>query len=159
MQRLSYLHKYDIPANLLLENSDWVNDFIQTQLELLGPFFQPYLAPAGTLILKENETTDFFCLICEGTVDIVKENSSGRLKTLKTLGANKIIGEMAFFDSYPSSASVIAKEPSTLLIMDNKSYRTLCTVSPYVALKLTIKFLVTISNRLRETNGRLIDFL
>lgn len=159
MKRLSLLHKYDIPANQLLENSDWVSDFIQNQLNQLAAYFQPYLAPTGTIILKENEPTDFFCLICTGSVDVIKENASGRLKHLKTLGENKIIGEMAFFDRYPSSVSVIAREPSTLLIMNEESFQKLATQTPYIAMKITIKLIKTISNRLRETNGKLIDLL
>ncbi|VVC77075.1 hypothetical protein AQUSIP_24020 [Aquicella siphonis] len=159
MQRLGLLHKCDIPVEDLLENTDWVNDFIQNQIEQLAGYFQPYLAPAGTLIMKEHESTDYFCLICEGSVDVVKENASGRLKQLKTLGANKIIGEMAFFDRCPSSASVIAREPSTLLVMDEQSFEKLSSLFPYIAMKITIKLIKTISSRLRETDGRLMDLL
>lgn len=159
MERLGYLDKHNLPVIKLLEDSDWSNDFIQIQLEILAPYFQSLLAPAGTIIIQEDELTNYFCIICEGSVDIVKKNKSGNLKTLKTLGQNKIIGEMAFFDRFPSAASVIAKEPTLLLIMNESSFNLLCDHFPHIALKIVMRFMKTISLKLRETNGKLIDLL
>lgn len=159
MHRLTYLNKSDIPIHELIQNSTWFDDINPSHLENLIPFFEPYSAPTGTIILKEGEPTNYFCLICSGLVDIVKESSSGRLKKLKTLGPDKILGEMAFFDLGPSSTSVIAKTSTILLVMDKASFDSLCATSPYIALHITIKLIRTISVRMRETSGKLIDLI
>jgi|SRR5579885_163331 CRP/FNR family transcriptional regulator len=159
MQRLNYLNRSDLPIHELIQNSTWFDDVNPHYLEKLIPFFQPYSAPTGTIILKEGEPTNYFCLICTGIVDVVKESSSGKLKKLKTLGPDKIVGEMAFFDRGPSSTSVIAKTPAVLLVMDYDSFESLSANSPYIALNITIKLIRTISFRLRETSGKLIDLI
>jgi CRP/FNR family cyclic AMP-dependent transcriptional regulator len=159
MQRLIYLDRIIIPPRQLLELSNWVEDLTQIQMEKLAPYFQAYSAEAGTMILKEGEPSGFFGLICEGAVDVVKESSSGRFKKLKTLQKGKAFGEMAFFDHNPSSTSIIVKERTILLIMEDRSFEALCADSPYIALKVTVNLIRTVSSRLRETSGKLIDLI
>jgi len=159
MQRLIYLDRIATPPRHLLELSNWVEDLTPLQIERLAPYFQAYSAQPGTMILKEGDPSGFFCLICEGVVDVVKENSSGKFKKLKTLEQGKAFGEMAFFDHNPSSTSIIVKQAATLLIMEECDFDSLCTDSPFLALKVTINLIRTISSRLRETSGKLIDLI
>ncbi len=159
MERLNLLDKTKISTLTLLDELNWITDLTPLQVEELSLFFQPYSAEAGTIVLMEGERTHFFCLICEGSVDVVKENSSGKLKKLKTFGSGKIIGEMSFFDGGPSSATIIVKKDVTLLVMDNHDFENLCLQSPRIALKVLIHLMRALSYRLRETSGKLIDYL
>lgn len=160
MERIDLLDRSNsLSALELLEKSNWLTDLMPLQMEELAAFFQPYSAAPGTIILMEGEAIHFFCLICEGEVDVVKENSLGKLKKLKTFGRGKIIGEMAFFDHGPSSATIIVKQQAILLIMDVDSFKTLCIQSPYIAISIMTNLIRTISGRLRETSGKLIDLL
>ena len=143
----------------LLDASEWTDDLMQNQIEILAVFFKPYLAPTDTIILKEGQQTGFFCLLCEGLVDVVKESSTGKVKKLQTFGPGKTFGEMAFFDHGPSSASVIVKEKATILIMTQHDFESLSMEAPYLALIVAIKLFRDMSFRLRETSGKLIDFL
>lgn len=43
--------------------------------------------------------------------------------------------------------------------MDNHAFDTLSDQSPYIELKVTIKLIRTVSSRLRETNGKLVDLM
>ncbi len=159
MQRLIYLDRITTSPKQLLELSDWVDDLTTLQTESLAPYFQAYAAQPGTVILKENKPAGFFCFICEGAVDVIKENSAGKFKKLKTLEKGKAFGEMAFFDHIPSSASIVVKQQATLLIMEERDFESLCIDFPYLALKITINLIRTLSSRLREASGKLIDLI
>jgi CRP-like cAMP-binding protein len=159
MQRLIYLDRIAVPSRQLLELSTWVEDLSQAQIERLAPYFQAYSAEPGTMILKEGEPSGFFALICEGAVDVVKESTSGQFKKLKTLEKGKAFGEMAFFDHHPSSTSIIVREKAILLVMEEYQFDTLCADSPFIALKITVNLIRTVSSRLRETSGKLIDLI
>jgi CRP/FNR family transcriptional regulator, cyclic AMP receptor protein len=160
MERIDLLDRSNKLSTLqLLENSNWTNDLTHLQQEELATFFQPYSAAPGTIIFMEGEPIYFFCLLCEGDVDVIKENSSGQLKKLKSFGPGKVIGEMAFFDNGPSSATIVVKSKSVLLIMNHQSFDELCSHLPFVAIKMMNQFILTLSSRLRETSGKLIDLI
>lgn len=159
MERLTLLTKAKKDALTLLEISNWVDELSPLQIEQLAHYFQAYTAEPGTIILREGEKANFYCVICEGSVDIVKESTSGKLKKLKSLGPGKAFGEMAFFDKSTSSANVIIKERASILIMQENDFDVLCKQSPHLALTLTIKLIRILAQRLREASGKLIDMM
>lgn len=63
----------------------------------------------GETIFEEGYPADGVYLICSGKVQINKSRA-GKDIILATLGEGKIFGEMAFIDSRPRSATVIAVE-------------------------------------------------
>ena len=144
----------------LLENILWMNDLTKEQMNVLSPYFKDFLAPASTIILQRKGTShDFFCIACDGIVDVVKSNFSEEPKKILSLGAGKVFGEISFFDGGACSASIIAKSNVTLLVMDKVHFEKLCVDHPRISLKLTINLLKGITQRLRQTTGRLIDLL
>ncbi|MDR3476434.1 MAG: cyclic nucleotide-binding domain-containing protein [Gammaproteobacteria bacterium] len=143
----------------LLDTFDLVDGLATNHIEKLVIFLKAYSVSSGLTIIHEGEKGHFFCLVCKGQVDIVKADVKGALKTVNSLGAGKIIGEIAFFDNVTSSASVMAKQDVTLLIMDRTSFSAFCADSPYAALQITLKLLKYVSQRLRQTTGKLVDFL
>lgn len=159
LEQLELLDRTKVSLEQLLNYCGWVDDLPAKQITDLAVYFQAYSAPAGTAVLREGEKTNFFAVICEGSVDVIKESSAGRLKHLKTLNLGKAIGEMAFFDHSPSSTTVVIREKALLLVMDEINFLSLCNRSPYIALNITIKLIKTLSQRLRETSGKLIDHL
>lgn len=159
MNNPQLIHQPDIKTRELLESSNWTNSFTPKQIEVLARHFNAYSAPTSTIIFKEGQTNDFFALVCEGMTDITKETFSGNAKILQTMGAGKAIGEMSFFDYSPCSANVTAKIETTLLVMDREHFESLTNESPRLALEIALKVIQTISQRLRQTSGRLIDLI
>lgn len=165
MERFNFLEQMDlldrnkVSLQDMLDECGWTDDLSSFKRNELASYFQAYSAPVGTMILQEGERTSFFVILCEGTVDVVKESSAGRLKRLKTFSAGKVLGEMAFFDHCVSSTTVVVTQKATLLLMDEHSFKTMCSHSPGLALTVTIKLIRTLSNRLREASGKLIDHL
>lgn len=159
MKRPGLLHLADVSPAKLLKVSNWADELVTSQVERLAAFFTPYHAPARTTIISEGEPGDFFCLICDGIVEVVKEYSEGKSKVINSLGHGKSFGEMAFFDGGAASASIIVKEQATLLIMEMKNFDALCEDSSYLALMMTLKLSRIISLRLREASGKLVDLM
>jgi CRP/FNR family transcriptional regulator, cyclic AMP receptor protein len=143
----------------LLETFEWAHDLSAIQLDKLAGYLKFYSAPKSMTILKEGESNDFFCFLCEGQVDIIKANMAEQNKNLKTLSAGKVFGEMSFFDRGTCSASVIVKEDIKMLVMDKKSFDTLSFESPNIALQIAMNLIRDISQRLRQTTGQLVDSL
>lgn len=142
-----------------LEEFEWSDDLNPVQIGTVADCVHSVTVPAGITILQEGETHAFFCLLCEGHVEVIKENHSGSRKQILTLGPGKSFGEMSFFDGEACSASVIAKEEVILFLIDKDKFKILCDDSPAVALQIALNTLSSVSRRLRQTTGRLVDFL
>jgi CRP-like cAMP-binding protein/membrane protease YdiL (CAAX protease family) len=78
--------------------------------------------PKGTVIVREGESDTHIYLLAQGKVEILKrEESSGAEQQITALGAGEIIGEMAFLDSSPRSATVRTLEDSVFLVLPDLS--------------------------------------
>jgi len=148
VQKINLLESFDIAANLS-----------PVQIDKLAIYFQPCRVQSTIKILNEGEKNNYFCLICDGKVDIIKNDTAENTKTVNTLGPGKLIGEISFFDQGTCSASVVAKEDVTLLVMDKKAFHRLCEEATFIALQIVLRIVHSISQRLRQTTGKLVDFL
>lgn len=165
MDRLAFLEDQKLllpvhtPAATLLEISNWVEELDPSLVDELAFYFTPYAAASGTMIIQEGDKAAFFCLICEGSVEVIKETSQGDLKLLQSFGVGKAFGEVAFFDRGTCSANIIVKEATTLLVMTEEHFDLLCKEKPYAALMLTLKLMRMLTQRLRQTSNKLTDLL
>jgi CRP-like cAMP-binding protein len=151
---LNHLQKIE-----LLETFDLVDNLASNQIGTLATFLRAYLVTTNDPILTEGEKNNFFCLICDGEVDIIKSDLANNTKKLSSLGPGKIIGEISFFDQGPCSAGVVAKNEVTLLVIDRTEFNSLCEQATHIALEITLKIMRSLGQRLRQTTGKLIDLL
>lgn len=147
------------PAIELVAMSDWFEDLSSIEAKKLAAYFNSHIAKPGDCILNEGSGNNFFCIICDGSVDVIKENDLAHKKLLLTLGPGKIFGELSFFDKGPCSASIVVKDEVSLLVMDDKNFKTLCQQSTTLALYLTLKILRITSQRVRQTSSKMVDQL
>jgi CRP/FNR family transcriptional regulator, cyclic AMP receptor protein len=110
--------------------------------------------PAGAVIFDEGDPGSRLYVIQSGRVRIVKRNGR-RHVTLAQLGAGEFFGEMALLDRQPRSAAAVVDEPARVLELDEAAFERLVTERGEVALRI----LRRISNRLREANRQIRDFL
>jgi CRP/FNR family cyclic AMP-dependent transcriptional regulator len=143
----------------LLQEISWLENYSEAHLRLLANWFRAYEADAEMLIIREGDSQQFLCIICDGSAKVVKENNSGDQKELAIITKSKCFGEVSLFDNQPRSASVYAKEDCILLIMNKANYDELCSKQPVLGLKLTWFFTTMICQRLRQTSGLLTDKL
>lgn len=143
----------------LLDETRWSNDFIYEDMEVLANQMELCQVEKGTIIFEQGERELFMCLIKEGEVDILKEDSKQKNKVLATIGKDKTLGEMALIDNQPRSATAVAKTKVVMFILTKEKFQSMGDVYPKVYGALLLKLCKLMSQRLRETTGVLVDYL
>ncbi len=101
----------------------------------------------GVILTQEEAGTSLY-FIAGGRVKVILYGEDGKEITLSTLGAGDFFGEMAMIDGEPRSASVVALEDTTLLIITRPDFLSLIRRYPRMALE----FLSEMSRRLRKAD-------
>ena len=90
---------------------------------------------AGQVLTREGQGGRESFLVVEGWADVDVQG-----KTVATLGAGELIGEMAMLDRQPRSATVTAKTAMTVLAIGPQNFEAFCSdraVSRIMAVGLT----------------------
>jgi CRP/FNR family cyclic AMP-dependent transcriptional regulator len=115
---------------------------------------------AGEAIFKEGDDAkgEAF-LVHEGKVE-VRKNLGSEDKLLRVLGKGELLGEFALFTNAPRSATAIAAQPVTLLIIPANRLDAMVRTNPALAMAI-IKDLVgrmlAAEERAREAENRARD--
>ncbi len=104
-----------------------------------------------SIILTQDDLGDALFIIVSGKVKVALLGEEGKEITLSTLKEGDFFGEMSLLDGEPRSASVIALEDSSLLIMRQDEFLNQIRKSPKIALKI----MVEMSKRLRRADEKI----
>jgi CRP-like cAMP-binding protein len=85
----------------------------------------------GKVLTTEGEIGREFIVILEGDVEIRRGD-----EVLATRGAGDYIGEISLIDHRPRTATVVAKTPVTLEVIDTRAFNTLLGDEPEIAEKI-----------------------
>lgn len=107
--------------------------------------------PKGSVILFENDPGDSLYIVRQGRVKVVLIGEDGREVILGVLGVGEHFGELSLIDQQPRSATVIAMEDASLLILHRDDFRRRVEASPAVAWAL----LTELSRRLRHADEQI----
>lgn len=107
--------------------------------------------PKGSVILFENDPGDSLYIVRSGRVKVVLIGEDGREVILGVLGVGEHFGELSLIDQQPRSATVIAMEDASLLILHRDDFRRRVEASPAVAWAL----LTELSRRLRRADEQI----
>ncbi|WP_376794609.1 cyclic nucleotide-binding domain-containing protein [Thermogemmatispora sp.] len=108
----------------------------------------------GTALFHQGDTGTGLYIITAGRVSIIQANDPDRAEeVIGTAGPGEVLGEMALLDDLPRSASVVADEETTAIILPIWEFRSVLRQQPEIALKL----LSVLSRRLRKAEGRLAE--
>ena len=91
---------------------------------------------AGDVIFKEGDDakSEAF-LVHEGKVE-VRKSLGGEEKLLRVLGKGELLGELALFRNAPRSATAIAAEPVTLLLIPANRLEAMVRTNPALAMAI-----------------------
>lgn len=91
---------------------------------------------AGDVIFKEGDDakSEAF-LVHEGKVE-VRKNLGGEEKLLRVMGKGELLGELALFRNAPRSATAIAAEPVTLLLIPANRLEAMVRTHPTLAMAI-----------------------
>lgn len=104
--------------------------------------------PKNSYIIHEDEPGISLFIVRSGAVDVVLEQSTGPSIPLSTLRSDEFFGEISLFDGKPRSATVIAREHSTIVEITRDILLTQISKHPDIALKILGKM----SQRLRRSD-------
>ncbi|KPJ95723.1 MAG: hypothetical protein AMS18_02380 [Gemmatimonas sp. SG8_17] len=122
-------------------------------------YVDAFEARKGVEIFRQGQIGHYLCLLVEGRVEIVKQDSSGDRKTLAMIGPGKTFGEMSLIDGEPRSASAIALDDSKVLVLTEENFHRLVYQYPHLGSMVLMKLAKLMSQRLRQTSDLLVDFL
>jgi CRP/FNR family cyclic AMP-dependent transcriptional regulator len=75
-------------------------------------------------------------LVHEGAVEVSRNDDNEKVRVLRTLGKGDLLGEVALFRSAPHSATAVALEPVTLIVITEDRLEQMVRTHPELALAL-----------------------
>ena len=104
------------------------------------------------LIFEENSTGNEMFIVCSGRVKLYAEPKAGRRTVLAVLKPGQHFGEMALIDGSPRSATAVAMQDNTkLVVLDKAKFLYLVQQQPEFAFAM----METLSQRIRDANLQL----
>jgi serine/threonine-protein kinase len=104
---------------------------------------------AGEAIVREGEPGDAAYILVEGSCEVRKETPNGP-RALKTYRPGDVFGEMAILTEGPRTATVVALEPTTVLVVTSHVLeQELAALKPWMA-----RLLKSLASRFREIDTR-----
>ena len=133
--------------------------FKSDELDLLARYMNFAEIMREEHLFDEGEKGDFMCFVVRGLLDVLKKTSAGDFRIITRLGKGNSIGEMSIFDKSTRSATVIARQPSVVIILTKKGFDLLSELHPSLALTLIKRIIRLLSLNMRLTTSKLADQL
>ncbi|MGC9399498.1 MAG: cyclic nucleotide-binding domain-containing protein [Anaerolineae bacterium] len=89
----------------------------QRQLERFARRFVEREYDAGDVIVTQGKGGEGFFIIVSGTAEVIREMPGGEKVKMNEFHAGDYFGELALLDDGPRTASVVATEPTTCVIL------------------------------------------
>ncbi|WP_232363711.1 cyclic nucleotide-binding domain-containing protein [Desulfogranum japonicum] len=151
----------------LTENEEKTRDLILTlplfdsfkmdELDTLSKHMNYMEIMRGNYLFTEGEKGDYMCFVVRGLLDVLKKTNTGDYRVVARLGKGNTIGEMAIIDKSPRSASVVARQPTVVIILTKKGFDILTKQYPALGVTLLKKIMRLLSLNMRRTTSKLAD--
>lgn len=107
----------------------------------------------GEFIFWEGDEPDWFYMVAEGRVKVLKHSSLGKEFVIAFFASGEMFGEVAVFEDkpYPGSAQALAE--TKVLAIRRQDFRSFLANRPEIALRI----INILAGRLRDAQGRLRD--
>ena len=109
---------------------------------------------SGEFVFWEGDAPDWFYVVAEGRIKVVKYSSSGKEFIVAFFGRGEMFGEVAVFESRPYPASAQAATDAKVLGIKKEDFLSFLSDRPQVA----VRIINVLGGRLRDAQGRLSDF-
>ena len=120
--------------------------------ELAGLAISRSFGP-GEFVLWEGDGPDWFYMVAEGRVKVLKHSSLGKEFIIAFFGPGEMFGEVAVFENKPYPASVQTVAETKVLGIRRQDFLSFLAHRPEVALRV----INVLGGRLRDAQGRLRD--
>ncbi|GHO45463.1 Crp/Fnr family transcriptional regulator [Ktedonospora formicarum] len=135
----------------ILSRVDLFSTLSKKELQEIAKNCQERSFSAGSTIVSQGDTGVGLYVLKSGKVRIIQAQSpDGAEEVIGSASAGDVLGEMALLDEQPRSATVIAEEDVTALVLPVWEFRSILRSQSDIALKL----LAVLSRRLRKAEAR-----
>jgi CRP-like cAMP-binding protein len=111
---------------------------------------------AGTTLFHEGDEGDEIYIIHEGSVRVMinarRPDGTSAPSTINMLYAGQCFGEMVLLNGATRSASVVAAEPTTLIVILEPTFRQLCEANPRIGYRVMRNLAYDLAFKLRSSN-------
>ena len=111
----------------------------------------------GDALFKEGDRGDSLMIVLDGHLVASVRSDTGTMEEVARLGPGEVVGEMAFVDAEPRSATVTAPAGATVLEFSRGALDGLRTTAPRVAAAIHRNLLADVARRLRDVGEKLTD--
>ena len=119
------------------------------------PLLQLRQVNNGTDIIQQGDVGEFLYVITKGEVSVLREGGQIREEVLATLSEGECFGEMSLISGKPTSATIRAKSPVTLLQISKDDFDQLLLESS----SLSIYFTKLLTQRLHQAYTKTMEIL
>jgi len=109
---------------------------------------------SNEFVFWDGDVPEWFYIIAEGKVKVLKHSSSGREFIIAFFGPGEMFGEVAVFENKPYPASAQAVTDTKVIGVKKDDFLSFLANRPQVALKI----ISVLGGRLRDAQSRLRDF-
>jgi CRP/FNR family cyclic AMP-dependent transcriptional regulator len=124
-----------------------------TEWERIVGFMERRRYAAGEVVLARDEADRSLYLVAAGSVEVVAPDGR-RERTLRVQGVGTILGEVAFFDGKPRSATVRAAVACELLRLSADAFEALAARHPDLGRAFLLDLGRILALRLRQAEAR-----
>lgn len=135
------------------------SSFSLDELSILAKHMSFVHLQMGEYLFMEGDQGSFMGFVVSGVLEVQKSSSSGNRVPLARLTKGSSIGEMAIIDQSVRSATVIAKQATTMVTLTENGFDLLADIQPALGIKLLKKIARLLSLNMRRTSSKLADFL
>ena len=143
----------------MIGQSPFFAELDREDVGVLAGFMQVYRAQPGEVIIREGDAGDYMLLLIQGQIDILKKGQRRNEQHMTTVLPGMTVGEMSMIDGEPRFATCIAKETATFAVLTRDNMAKIIFEQPRLGAKVLIKLVTLLSQRLRQTSQKLLDYM
>jgi CRP/FNR family transcriptional regulator, cyclic AMP receptor protein len=138
------------------DESLWLPDWRDEDWNLLFGFTDIRNVLSGDALIRHGEPDRTLFFVLRGELEIIVQSSDGlTMGRVARVGAGAVLGELAFFDGGPRSATAWAVTPCEVAAMSPEQYGAFELASPGLAHTLLFALGRILATRLRRTTVKL----
>jgi CRP-like cAMP-binding protein len=157
--RQEYLTDSEEDTRNFLVSLSLFDSFNVDELSVLAKYMSYVHLRRGEYLFVEGDKGNFMGFVVRGVLEVLKKSETGENIVIARLTKGSSIGEMALIDKSPRSATVIAKQPTTMVTLTDRGFELLTEKSPALGVKVIQKIARLLSLNMRRTSSKLADLL
>lgn len=135
------------------------SSFNVDELSVLAKHMSYIHLQRGEHLFLEGDQGTFMGFVVTGILEVQKRAETGENIPLARLTKGSSIGEMALIDRSPRSATVIARQATTMVTLTDKGFDLLAEKYPPIGIMVIRKIARLLSLNMRRTSSKLADLI